>query len=109
MSELAKILKVLKDKDNDFKLRHLKDTNDCIVYGLISYREDGGYTIFLNVIDIVLPVLTHELLHGVYPEKGERQIEKEAKEIVGNLTRRQRRKMFLEWACRISEKEEKEV
>ena len=98
-------MKVLRDEDNDFKLSHLRDTKGRIMLGFCGENDFGGRLICLNMIDIILPTLIHELLHAVYPDKKEKQIEKEAIDIARSLTRRQRKAIFVQWMCRISEKE----
>lgn len=108
MEKLSLVLKVLRDEDNDFKFAHIRDREKSIILGTICLKEDSGYAIYLNLIDITLPVLIHECLHGVYPDKSESWIRKETNELVAGLTRRQRKKIFFEWLCRISEVEDEE-
>jgi hypothetical protein len=104
MNHIRKIMKVLRDEDNDFRMSHVQDMDKGIILGFCGER-DGGNLICLNIIDIVMPTLVHELLHAAYPDWSEKKVERETDKFVYRLTRRQRRDIFARWMGRISEVE----
>ncbi len=105
MKNYGKVLRIIRDQDNGFEITFLPDLGENIILGIIKDGEIG-YDIHLNLVDILLPTLTHECLHGIYPEKTERQIEKLTKKTLETLTRRQRKQIVVAWLCRISEVEQ---
>jgi hypothetical protein len=100
---MRKILKVLRDPDNDFMTRFVPDKKEGIVLGCCGVKDDGGFTICLNPIDIFLPTLLHECIHAAYPDLSETKVRLMTTETLIGLTRRQRKKIFVLWATRLSE------
>lgn len=105
---MRKIMKALKDEDNEFIISFIQDRKEGIILGCCG-DSDTGFLICLNTVDIIIPTLVHELIHAAYPEKSETQVCRYTNKVVAKLTRRQRKALFVKWAERISEYYEESI
>lgn len=86
-----KIMKVLNDPEITFTTVLMKEP----YYGI-----NEGDTISINLIQTLVPTITHEILHELYPELSERKILLLEEVVFGQMTFAQKRAIYKKFMAR---------